>query len=129
MDASLHWEMQAEYERMAEDIRSMQARLGDIRAGARSGDGLISAVVGGSGELLELRLDPRIYRAPDSAGLARAITDTIHLAARRAHDQGLAIAARFLPDGTESADLTFGLALTELDRVTAAEPGRDRRDH
>lgn len=109
--------MRAEYERMAADVRSLRARLGEIRAGAESDDGLITAVAGGSGQLLELRLDPRIYRAPDSAGLARAITDTVNLAARRARQQGKAIAASFLCDDTESADPVFEPLLTALDRV------------
>lgn len=124
MEIPLQWDMRAEYERMAEDVRSMRARLGEIRAAAESADGLISAVVGGSGELLELRLDPRIYRTTDSAALARAITDTLHRAGQCARDQGLAIAARFLPDDTDCADLTFDPVLCALDRVTGAD-----RDH
>ena len=96
MDTALQLDMHAEYERMARDVRSLRARLGEIRAGAESDDGLITAVAGGSGQLLELRLDPRIYRAPDSAGLARAITDTIHEAVRRAQREGQAIAAELV---------------------------------
>jgi hypothetical protein len=109
--------MHAEYERMAEDVRSLRARLGEIRAEAQSDDGLITAVVGGSGQLLELRLDPRVYRAPDSAGLARAITDTIHEAVRRAQRQGEAIAAGLSGEDSESVDPVFDPLLTALDRV------------
>lgn len=109
--------MHAEYERMAEDVRSLRARLGEIRAEAESDDGLITAVAGGSGQLLELRLDPRVYRAPDSAGLARAIADTIQLAARRAQREGAAVAAGLLPDDAESADPVFDPLLTALDRA------------
>lgn len=110
-------DLTAEYGRMAADVRSLRARLGEIRADAESGDGLITAVAGGSGRLLELRLDPRIYRTADSAALAKAITDTIHRAVRRAQQEGEAIAAGFLSDETESADLTFDPLLTALDRV------------
>lgn len=117
MDIPLQLDMHAEYERMAEDVRSLRARLGEIRAGAESDDGLITAVAGGTGQLLELRLDPRIYRAPDSAALARAITDTIHRAVSRAQREGQAVAAGFLGDETESADPVFDPLLTALDRV------------
>lgn len=109
--------MHAEYERLAADVRSLRARLGEIRAEAESDDGLITAVVGGSGQLLELRLDPRVYRAPDSAGLARAITETVNLAARRAQRQGEAIAAGLSADDSESVDPVFDPLLTALDRV------------
>ncbi|QUQ67167.1 YbaB/EbfC family nucleoid-associated protein [Kutzneria sp. CA-103260] len=117
MDIPLQLDMHAEYERMAADVRSLRVRLGEIRVGAESDDGLITAVAGGTGQLLELRLDPRIYRAPDSAALARTITDTINLAARRAQQEGEAIAASFLSDDTESADPVFDPLLTALDRV------------
>ena len=117
MDIPLQLDMHAEYARMAADVRTLRARLGEIRAAAESGDGLITAVAGGSGKLLELRLDPRVYRAPDSAALARAITDTINLAAQRAQQEGEAIAASFLSDDTESADPVFDPLLAALDRA------------
>ncbi|MFD1326067.1 YbaB/EbfC family nucleoid-associated protein [Micromonospora sonneratiae] len=121
MDTSLHLEMFGEYERMAEDVRSIQQRMAEIRATADSGDGLISATVGGAGELIELWLDPRIYRAPNSGALAQAITDTIHRAVELSQEEGFAIAAKFLPSGAtaETADLRFDPFLHALDRQVA----------
>lgn len=105
-------DMYAEYHRMAEDIADLRGRLGTIRATAESADELVHATTGGAGELIDLRLDPRIYRNADSAALARTITDTIHRAAQDAQRQGLAIAARYLPaDATQdNIDLPFDLA-------------------
>jgi DNA-binding protein YbaB len=113
--------MYAEYERMAEDIRSMKKRLAEIRATAESEDGLISATVGGTGRLLELWLDPRVYRAPDSVALARAITDTLHQATELVQEKGIAIARDHLPaDATaETTDLRLDPFLHELDRQAA----------
>ncbi|KAA2267216.1 YbaB/EbfC family nucleoid-associated protein [Solihabitans fulvus] len=113
--------MYAEYQRMAEDVRSAKRRLTEIRATAESEDGLISATVGGSGELVELWLDPRIYRTPDSTALAEAIAGTLREAAQRAQEEGFAILADFLPsDATpETADLRFDPLLTDLDREIA----------
>ena len=115
-----------DYRQMAEEMRAAQERIAEIRATAESDDGLISATVGGYGELVELQLDPRIYRAPDSAGLAEAITDTVHRAAERAQDECFAVVADYLPsDATaKPADLRFGPVLQELDRQIA---GDDRR--
>ncbi|WAL67848.1 YbaB/EbfC family nucleoid-associated protein [Amycolatopsis cynarae] len=107
-----------DYEQMAAEVRAAQQRMAEIRVTAESEDGLISATVGASGQLIELRLDPRIYRAPDSAGLAEAITDTVHEAAKGAQEEGFEILARYLPtDATpENADLRFDPLLTDLDR-------------
>jgi DNA-binding protein YbaB len=117
VDTPFQLDMHAEYERMAEDVRALRARLGEIRAETQSDDGLITAVAGGSGQLLELRLDPRVYRAPDSAALARAITDTIHQAVSRAQQEGQVIAAGLSGEDTESVDPVFDPLLTALDRV------------
>ncbi|MEV7551825.1 YbaB/EbfC family nucleoid-associated protein [Amycolatopsis sp. NPDC089917] len=118
MEPSLKPDLYADYEQLAEDVRLMQRRMAGIRATAESGDGLISATVGGAGELLELSLDPRIYRTADSAALAKDITDTIHEAAGLSAEQGLAIAAGFLPPGmdADAADLRFDPVLRRLER-------------
>lgn len=120
MDSPFHPDMRAEYGQLAEDIRSTQRRMAEIRACAESGDGLISVTVGGAGELIELWLDPRIYRAPDSAALARDITDTIRRAVERSQEEGIAIVAGFLPDDATpgTTDLRFDPLLHELDRQT-----------
>ena len=118
MEPAFAWEMHAEYERLTEDVRTMQTKMAAIRATADSDDGLISATVGGAGELIELWLDPRVYRTRDSAALAENITATIHQAARTAQEEGLAIAAGFLPPEStvEEADLRFGPLLHRLGR-------------
>ncbi|WP_409490065.1 YbaB/EbfC family nucleoid-associated protein [Amycolatopsis sp. cmx-11-12] len=116
-----------DYRRMAEELRTAQDRIAELRATAESGDGLISATVGGYGELVELHLDPRIYRVPDSAELARSIKDTIHRATESAQEQCSALVAGHLPEDTtttttrEPAELRFGPALHVLDRQIAGE--------
>ncbi|MFD6067821.1 YbaB/EbfC family nucleoid-associated protein [Amycolatopsis lurida] len=126
MDTPLHLGMYDEYARMAEDVRTMQRRLAEVRVTADSDDGLISATVGGAGELLELWLDPRVYRDPDSAALAKSITETVHRAVALSRDEGVAIAASLLPAGAtaENTDLRFDPYLRELDRQVA---GGERR--
>ncbi len=112
-----------DYRRLAGELRAAQERIAKLRATAESGDGLIGATVGGYGELVELRLDPRVYRTPDSAELARSIKDTIHRAAERAQEQCAALVAGHLTAGPEPgpAELRFGPALHVLDRQIAGE--------
>ncbi|EME58531.1 hypothetical protein H074_18168 [Amycolatopsis decaplanina DSM 44594] len=109
--------MYADYERLAEDVRTMQERMAGIRATADSEDGLISVTVGGAGELIELWLDPRVYRTLDSAALAESITATVHRAAAESQEKGMVIAAGFLPaeSSPEGTDLRFGPLLHRLD--------------
>lgn len=47
---------------------------------AWSRDRLIKAVVGPRGQLIELEIDPRIYRTPNSTALAATIVATVHAA-------------------------------------------------
>ncbi|MFD2414725.1 YbaB/EbfC family nucleoid-associated protein [Amycolatopsis pigmentata] len=117
--------MYDEYRQMAEDVRSAQARTAEVRAEASSEDGLITAVVGGSGELVSLRLAARIYRSPDSDQLAAEITAVVHEAAELARQETFGILARFLPPGAQpdTADFRADPLLHELDRQVA---GRDR---
>ncbi|EMD26311.1 YbaB/EbfC family nucleoid-associated protein [Amycolatopsis azurea] len=118
MESPFPLDMRAEYGRMADDIRSTQGRMARIRATAESDDGLIGVTVGGAGELIELWLDPRIYRSPDSAALAKDITETFHRAVERSQEEVMEIVAGFLPaDATrETTDLRFDPLLHELDR-------------
>jgi hypothetical protein len=63
----------AEYRLLAVQVRSLQEGVDRISATACSPDGPITAVVGGRGQLLDLTLDPRIYRDQDATALAEAI--------------------------------------------------------
>ncbi|WP_342663886.1 YbaB/EbfC family nucleoid-associated protein [Amycolatopsis benzoatilytica] len=118
VESPFRFDLRAEHQRLAGDIRSTQRRMAEIRADAESDDGLISATVGGAGELLDLRLDPRIYRKTDSAALAKDIAGTIHRAVERAEQECIEIVASLLPsDATpENTDLRFDPLLHELDR-------------
>ncbi|MER7274612.1 YbaB/EbfC family nucleoid-associated protein [Dactylosporangium sp. NPDC000244] len=126
MDTRSSFDISEEHARLAEDVRTVQRRMAEVRATAESEDGMVSATVGAGRELLELWLDPRIYRAPDSAGLAKAITDTIHRAVGLAHEEAFLIVRELLPAeaGPESTDLQFDPLLYELDRAAA---GGERR--
>lgn len=108
----------AEYEQLAEDVRVLRRTIEATRETADSADGTVAATVDGHGVLVELWLDPRIYRSPDSAALAATITDTIRQAVRQAEERVFAAAAKFLPDDAtfETTDVRLDPLLHQLDR-------------
>lgn len=110
----------AEYRRLADQVRSLQKDVDRISATACSPDGLITAVVGGRGELIDITVDPRIYRHQDAEALGQAITRTVRDAAGEAERQAARLTER-LVGGTEAghADRTFGPALYVLDSERA----------
>ncbi|MEV6637798.1 YbaB/EbfC family nucleoid-associated protein [Actinoplanes sp. NPDC051470] len=95
--------------RLADSVRAVQQGMAGISARAESPDGLIMVVVGARGELRELRLDPRIYRQPDSRALARGITATLEAATADAQRQVFELVRDLLPAGATAreADLDF----------------------
>jgi len=107
---------------LRDGLRTVQTRLTDVRVTETSDDGLVSATVGGRGELLDLDLDPRIYRTPDSRALATAITTTIRRARTEAADRAAALTRRSLArggrlaEGEPGEDPAFGPLLRRLDR-------------
>jgi DNA-binding protein YbaB len=63
-----------------------QREIFDVTGTAWSEDRLIKAVVGPRGQLIELEIDPRVYRKPNSKALAASIVGTV----REAVDQAVA---------------------------------------
>lgn len=106
----------AEYARLASSLRSMQDGITEIRATACSDDGLVSAVVGGRGELLELDLDQRIFRDQDAATLAEKIVAVVRDAATSAEQDAVEIAKKLMPQRKRGdVDPMFGPVLSLLD--------------
>jgi DNA-binding protein YbaB len=119
----------AEYARLAEQVKAMRDQVDKIRGTGCSDDGLVTAVVGWRGELLELELDPRIYRDRNSADLASRIVATIHDAAADAEREATKFAERLLPPkrpgaGDRETDPVFDPVMHLIDEASAME---DRR--
>lgn len=114
----------AEYSRLADDVLALRDGIDNVRATAYSPDGLIAATVGGRGELIDLELDPRIYRETDVAALAATIAATIRDAAVDATRDAARIVESLMPiPADEDADPLFDPILHVLD----TEPGRSQR--
>jgi DNA-binding protein YbaB len=89
---------------MFEDVKRSYAGIGDaqrklltVTGTAWSEDRMVKAVVGPRGHLLELEIDPRVYRRPDSAALAASIVATVRVAVQDVTRQTAAIVEGSLP--------------------------------
>lgn len=113
----------AEYARLAEQVRAVRDGIDDIRATAYSDDGLITAVVGGRGELRELELDPRIYREQNATALASRIVATIREAAAEAERDAVTFAQELMPQKRHGDDVDpmFDPALHALGTISGLE--------
>lgn len=106
------------------EVGELRTALDETRETATSDDGLITATAGGRGELVELELDPRIYREQDSTVLAAGIVETVRRAAERAQRKAIEAAGpQLLGPGAdpESIDVEFEPFLRELARATGKE--------
>lgn len=86
----------ARFAQLADEIRGIQRELAEVVEEAESPDGLVVARVDARGDLLDLRLDPRIYRDTDSTALARTIAQTCRAARAKADKRAFELTIRQL---------------------------------
>jgi DNA-binding protein YbaB len=70
-------DMVGDLQKALREAEDTQRRMLEITATAWSDDRMIRAVVGPRGHLVELEIDPRVYRKPNSAALAASILATV----------------------------------------------------
>ncbi|MGA8116267.1 MAG: YbaB/EbfC family nucleoid-associated protein [Actinocatenispora sp.] len=101
-------------------MKETQRKLMQITGTAWSEDRLIKAVVGPRGQLMELELDPRIYRQPNSKKLSTQIVATV----RQATDDALK-QTQELMDAAVPSDLrperAGGMNIRKLSRTHDAD--------
>jgi DNA-binding protein, YbaB/EbfC family len=69
---------------MQQQLVTAQQELNDAEVDGTAGGGLVVATVNGSGELLELRIDPKVIDAGDATETAETIADLVIAAVRDA---------------------------------------------
>lgn len=110
-----------QYQRLRSGMDDMQQRLAELQVSAESDDGLIRATVGPRGQLIDLRLDRRIYRDMDAAELGRKIVTTTEQAAARMAEQVQQLMAGYLPADSGPMrfirDNDFGSLLRRQDAI------------
>jgi DNA-binding protein YbaB len=100
-------EVTAQYEQLQQGLTTLQRELAEVAVSATSADKLVTATVGARGQLLALKLDPRIYRRPDSTALSASIVETVQRAVEDAAGQVHRISERHAP-GAEVASMLRG---------------------
>lgn len=100
----------------AEELPKAQEHMRELMGEAWSDDGMVKAVVGPRGQLVDLEIDPRVFRQPDVAALRARILAAAAAAARDVSEQVQEIVqsklpsdiaevrARYVPDWQDPAD-------------------------
>ena len=110
-----------QYQRLRSGMDDIQQRLAALQVTAESDDGLIRATVGPRGQLIDLRLDRRIYRDMDAGELGRTIVSTTEKAAAQVAEQVQQMMAGYLPADSGPMqfirDNNFGSLLRRQDAI------------
>ena len=120
--------MLADVKRAWAGIDDVQQRVLSVTGVAWSDDRLIKAVVGPRGQLVELEIDPRVYRNPNSTALAASIVATARRAAEDAAKQTAALIDETLP-GDLTLDQIGGLNFAKLIRSHDADLPKEDEEH
>jgi DNA-binding protein YbaB len=105
-------EMVGDLKRSLENVGDTQKKLMRVTGTAWSDDRLVKAVVGPRGQLIELELDPRIYRKPNSKALSASILATVREAIEDVQRQSKEIMDELLPSDLRA------MASPELTKLT-----------
>jgi DNA-binding protein YbaB len=89
--------MVADLRRATARIPQIQREMLAITGTAWSDDGTVKAVVGPRGHLLELEIDPQVYRQPNAKALAATIVQTVRAAVEDAGQKSRTLMAESLP--------------------------------
>jgi DNA-binding protein YbaB len=104
-------EWQAHIDEMLQQYRQVRDRLGDaqrqiseLTSTVASEDGLVTVTVDHQGDLVDLQLNPRVYRVLDPLTLGETIVETTKRAVSEVRQQAKDLMTPLLPPNTASAD-------------------------
>ncbi|WP_255658029.1 YbaB/EbfC family nucleoid-associated protein [Actinoplanes sp. L3-i22] len=89
--------MVSDLRKATEELPGMQKRMLAVTGTAWSPDRMIKAVVGPRGHLLELEIDPRVLRQPNSKALSASIVQTVRVAIEDAGRKSAEVMDEALP--------------------------------
>jgi DNA-binding protein YbaB len=90
-------DMMSDLRKATADLPNLHERMMSVTGTAWSPDGMIKAVVGPRGHLLELDIDPRVLRQPNSKALSASIVQTVRAAVEEAGRQSSELLSGSLP--------------------------------
>ena len=86
-----------ELEKTVDNMANIQKQILGVTGVAWSDDRMVKALVGPRGQLIDLEIDPRVYRKPNSKALAASIVATVRAAAEQATAKTQAIMDENMP--------------------------------
>lgn len=95
--------MLADLKRVTKELPDIQRKALEVTGTAWSDDRTVKAVVGPRGHLIELEIDPRVYRKPNSKELAATIVATVRKAIEESARQAQEIYDAALPSDMRAA--------------------------
>jgi len=103
--------------RSLDTIEETRQQILEVTGTAWSDDRLLKATVGPRGQLIELDIDPRVFRNPNSKALSASIITTVRAAVEDANKKTSKLVEKVLPD-----DRGLGLGVgrddeTAMDRM------------
>lgn len=101
---------------MVDTFTSLREQVRSLTVTAHSADRLVTAVAAPGGRIVDLELDPRIYRNPDSYALADSILSAIEQAQDGVANREAEIRAKALPEA-EALGGSVGLDPKELKQI------------
>ncbi len=120
-------DMMGDIERTIDNLDGIQQRMMKVTGEAWSEDRMIRAVVGPRGQLVDLEIDPRVYRKPNSRALAAAIVGAVRLAVAEAGRKTQEIIDESLPSDMRRGRVG-GVDLGRLIHTHDAELMKGARD-
>ncbi|KUL25029.1 YbaB/EbfC family nucleoid-associated protein [Actinoplanes awajinensis] len=124
--SALH-HMVSDLRKATSELPEIQRRMLSVTGTASSPDGLITAVVGPRGHLMELGIDPRALRRPDSKALSATILQTVRAAIEDAGRQSTEVLDDVLPGDLRAlagTDVRTFVGSHDADVRGRAEDGR-----
>jgi hypothetical protein len=104
--------MLGDLRRATAELPDLQRRMLSVTGVAWSDDRMIKAVVGPRGHLLELEIDPRVLRKPNSKALSASIVQTVKWAIEDAGRQSRELIEGSLPTDLRPATRLGGTDLS-----------------
>jgi len=118
-----------QYQRLRSGLDELQQELAEMRVSADSDDGLITVTVDPRGQLVDLRLDRRVYREMTPEQLSRAIVETTGGPPARTTERVTALMADYLPADSGAMrfvrDSNFSSLLRRQDQIMHPSGHRD----
>lgn len=110
-------QMLDQLQKAAENLPKTHERMRSLTGEAWSDDGMVKAVVGPRGQLVDLEIDPRVFRQPDAEALRARILGAAAAAAREVGEQAREIMDAQLPSDMKEVRAKYvpGAADTEPD--------------